>query len=255
MSSPRDSSPRTDDLFENSNMTFGEHLEELRVVLIRAFIGIVLGFLVGMFVADDVVRFIESPLRQGLESFYMNRDVEAIREKMAAVGQTLSLEDERKIKARRLTYDSMFLEREEIERLIQQYQGDATGSAESEGAAEISGAAELPSSDLLMLRIWRPLKTKISALSAQEAFLIWVKAGLVAGVIVVSPYIFFQIWNFVAAGLYPHERKYVYIYMPFSLALFLGGASLAFFFVFEPVLDFLFSFNLWMGIDPDPAHQ
>ena len=248
MSSSSDPSPRTDDLFENSNMTFGEHLEELRVVLIRATIGIVVGFLIGMFIADDVVRFIESPLRQGLESFYMTRDIDEIREKMAAVGQTLSLEDERKIKQRGLTYDSLFLEREEVTRLIEQYQG----KSEEPVHAEDDGAAELPSNDFLMIRIWRPLKTKISALSAREAFLIWVKAGLVSGVILVSPYIFYQIWIFVAAGLYPHERKYVYIYMPFSLLLFLSGAALAFFFVFEPVLDFLFSFNRWMGIDPDP---
>jgi sec-independent protein translocase protein TatC len=57
---------------------------------------------------------------------------------------------------------------------------------------------------------------------------------------------------FVAAGLYPHERSYVYIYLPFSLFLFLAGASTAFFFAFKYVLDFLFSFNQWMNIDPDP---
>ena len=37
-----------------------------------------------------------------------------------------------------------------------------------------------------------------------------------------------------------------------SLGLFLAGAALAFFFVFEPVLTFLFTFNNWLGIDPDP---
>ncbi|MCA9206398.1 MAG: twin-arginine translocase subunit TatC, partial [Planctomycetales bacterium] len=59
-------------------------------------------------------------------------------------------------------------------------------------------------------------------------------------------------WLFVAAGLYPHEKQYVYIYLPFSLILFLAGAATAFFFVFEPVLDFLFGFNRLMNIDPDP---
>ena len=55
-----------------------------------------------------------------------------------------------------------------------------------------------------------------------------------------------------AAGLYPHEKKYIHIYLPFSLALFIAGAALAFLFVFEPVLSFLFSFNRAMEIDPDP---
>jgi sec-independent protein translocase protein TatC len=41
-------------------------------------------------------------------------------------------------------------------------------------------------------------------------------------------------------------------FLPFSLLLFLAGASLAFFFVFKPVLAFFFSFNRSLGIDPDP---
>ena len=65
-----------------------------------------------------------------------------------------------------------------------------------------------------------------------------------------APWVFFQIWKFVAAGLYPHEQKYVYLYLPVSLALFALGVCLAFFFVFEPVLQFLFSFNASMGIKP-----
>ena len=72
------------------------------------------------------------------------------------------------------------------------------------------------------------------------------------GVLLASPWIFYQIWYFVAAGLYPHERRYVHMYLPFSLGLFLAGAALAFFVVFEPVLNFLFSFNRSLGIDPDP---
>ncbi len=82
--------------------------------------------------------------------------------------------------------------------------------------------------------------------------MIWIKAALVVGAIVSSPWVFLQIWNFVAAGLYPHEKNYVHIYLPFSLGLFLAGAALAFFFVFDPVLKWLFSFNKWMNIDPDP---
>ena len=82
--------------------------------------------------------------------------------------------------------------------------------------------------------------------------MILVKAVLVLGLIISSPWVFFQIWNFVASGLYPHERKHVYTYLPFSLGLFFAGAALAFVFVFQPVLDFLFSFNLMLNIDASP---
>ena len=62
-------------------------------------------------------------------------------------------------------------------------------------------------------------------LSAHEPFMIYMKASLLVGVLLASPWIFYQIWSFVAAGLYPHEKQYVHIFLPFSLGLFLLGAS------------------------------
>jgi sec-independent protein translocase protein TatC len=95
-------------------------------------------------------------------------------------------------------------------------------------------------------------RVQIKSFNVQEGFLIYVKASLLTGAILASPWIFYQLWIFVAAGLYPHEKRYVYVFLPISLTLFLAGVALAFFFVFPPVLDFLFSFNGWLGIDPDP---
>ncbi len=82
--------------------------------------------------------------------------------------------------------------------------------------------------------------------------MIYLKASLLVGALIASPWIFTQIWSFVAAGLYPHEKRYVHLFLPCSLGLFLAGASLAFFLVFEPVLRFLFSFNSMLGIAPEP---
>ena len=65
-----------------------------------------------------------------------------------------------------------------------------------------------------------------------------------------NPWIFLQIWTFVAAGLYKHEKKYVYVFLPMSLGLFLAGAALAFYVALDYVLDFLFWFNGKMGINP-----
>jgi sec-independent protein translocase protein TatC len=82
--------------------------------------------------------------------------------------------------------------------------------------------------------------------------MIWIKASFVVGALVSAPWVFYQIWIFVASGLYRHERKYVYTFLPFSLGLFFLGAATAYLFVFEPVLDFLFDFNKWLGMHPDP---
>ena len=57
------------DLFEESRMSFGQHLEELRKVLIRALIGIAAGCVIGFFFANDVVHFLETPLLNATKNF------------------------------------------------------------------------------------------------------------------------------------------------------------------------------------------
>jgi sec-independent protein translocase protein TatC len=66
-----------------------------------------------------------------------------------------------------------------------------------------------------------------------------------------SPWIFYQIWMFVAAGLYPHEKKYVNIFLPFSLFLFLAGVVLCEWFVMTKAVEALLWFNEWLGFSPD----
>ena len=58
-----------DDLFEKSSMSFGEHLEELRKALTKAFIWLGVGTAVGLYFGTSVVKFVESPLRASLSEF------------------------------------------------------------------------------------------------------------------------------------------------------------------------------------------
>jgi sec-independent protein translocase protein TatC len=84
-----------------------------------------------------------------------------------------------------------------------------------------------------------------------EAFMIYLKVSVVTGLVLTSPWVFYQLWMFVAAGLYPHERHYVYKYLPLSVFLFVGGALFAFFAVIPFVLTFLFQFNAWLELRPE----
>ncbi len=109
-----------------------------------------------------------------------------------------------------------------------------------------------PRIQLAELTIWEPGTARIQTLGVPEAFMAWMKAWLVLALLVASPWVFYQLWLFVAAGLYGHERSFVYMFLPFSLGLFLAGAALAFAFVFDPVLDFLFTFNRKLNISIEP---
>ena len=80
-------------------------------------------------------------------------------------------------------------------------------------------------------------------LNVQESFISYMRVAFISGLVLSSPWIFFQLWLFVAAGLYPHEQKYVYTFLPMSIGLFFTGAVFCFYGVFPTVLDFLFGFN------------
>ena len=105
--------------------------------------------------------------------------------------------------------------------------------------------------NLISMEVWESNAFEPMSLKPTDGFFIWLKAGLVTGACLSFPWVFYCIWAFVAEGLYPTERKYVHYFLPISIGLFIAGVLLAYFFVFEPVLNFLFSFNAQMGIAPE----
>jgi len=249
------------DLFEDTTMTFGEHLEELRSCLFKALSGLAIGFILGLTVGGYVVDFIQVPLKKALTKYYVDQLLEEPQlEKLREAGYDVPPEDSDELEAWKKTLREEKLIFEPVQ--VNPYELVRVLKASK---LELFQDVTLPPQDesdylggehLVRIKLYRQIEGDIritpKSLNPHEAFLIWIKASLVVGLIVASPWIFYQIWSFVAAGLYPHEKRYIHIYLPFSLGLFLAGASLAFFLVLEPVLNFLFSFNSSMGIDPDP---
>ncbi|MGE4192718.1 MAG: twin-arginine translocase subunit TatC [Pseudodesulfovibrio sp.] len=76
-----------------------------------------------------------------------------------------------------------------------------------------------------------------------EAFFAHIKISIVAGLFLVSPYVFAQIWGFIAPGLYAHERKWMVPMALFSGAFFTGGALFGYFQVFPYAFDFFAGFS------------
>ncbi len=84
---------------------------------------------------------------------------------------------------------------------------------------------------------------RLLVIGPAEGFVSYMRISLVAGLLLSSPWVFYHLWMFVAAGLYPHERRYVYITIPFSVALFVSGALFFMFIVAPLCLGFLVKFN------------
>jgi len=70
-------------------------------------------------------------------------------------------------------------------------------------------------------------------------FFVPVKVAMMAAFLVALPYILFQVWSFVAPGLYSHEKKYILPLVVSSMILFVAGMSFAYFLVFPIVFGFI----------------
>ena len=91
----------------------------------------------------------------------------------------------------------------------------------------------------------------LQTLAPAEGLTSYIKISLVAGLLASSPWVFYHIWMFVAAGLYPKERKYVYIAAPFSAALFVCGAVFFLIIVAPLALGFFLKINNWVDLGSD----
>jgi sec-independent protein translocase protein TatC len=75
--------------------------------------------------------------------------------------------------------------------------------------------------------------------TAVEPFSLYVKVALYAAVCLSVPFLLWQIWAFVAPGLYPHERSYALPFVLLSSIAFVAGAAFAYRIIFPPALEYL----------------
>lgn len=95
--------------------------------------------------------------------------------------------------------------------------------------------------DFLAQPIYRflPEDTKLAFLGITDPFMIYVKVAALAAVFLMSPYVLYQAWSFVAPGLYRQERR---LAAPFIIAgslLFLAGGAFAYYIAFPFAVEFL----------------
>ena len=86
------------------------------------------------------------------------------------------------------------------------------------------------------------LDPQLQVLNPQESFLTWMKVALFSGLVLAAPYVIWEIWRFVAAGLYAHEQRIVRQMVTPSVLLFLLGVLFFFFIVLPLALNFFISF-------------
>ena len=98
--------------------------------------------------------------------------------------------------------------------------------------------------DLLALPMMRTLPegTHMIATGVITPFLVPLKVGLMAAFMLALPYVLYQIWAFIAPGLYTHEKRFALPLVFGSTVLFLSGVAYCYFVVFNWVFRFIIQF-------------
>jgi len=265
--------PQSKDLFDDTTMSFGEHLEVLRIHLWKAIIGIVVCMILALVFGKHVIAFVRAPIDRALTEYHFpnakttddlkgfdfadwlkskfgagagDEDGKQEDGEQAANAKTKQTDEQTpKLPGNTL---AVRIKAVDLYRALEKVSPDSVNGPPPDEGEMITLLAT--ADEFEDLKALKEKQTEPVSLNVQEAFLTYLKVALVAGFVIASPWIFYQIWLFVAAGLYPHEKRYVYIYLPMSIVLFIGGALFCFYMVFPFVLDFLLEFNKRLSVQP-----
>jgi sec-independent protein translocase protein TatC len=253
--------PDPDDMFADSRMSFGDHIEDLRSHLFRAIYGFLIIFVASFFIAKPVLRFIAKPVEDVLAEYYQDLFNDKAREILESTRTSEMLPFRVKVLKEDFGHATE-KKREVFEKMLPSIR---------KGLHQIGLAdwttPQVDNPDLVDLTLYMPNPLEfgleieklrmtlrpptLSTLSVQEAFVTYIWVAIVTGLVLSSPWVFYQIWAFVAAGLYPHEKRLVHLYLPLSLGLFLAGVFICEFFVIPKAVEALLWFNKLLGMQPD----
>ncbi len=196
-------------------MSFGDHLEELRRRVLWSVLGVIVLFLGALFFQDTLLDVIKRPHR-------------------VAMRELASQDDDRAPYSGPYGWIAFAVDEHELDR----------SSAPREPRPDLTPEERARFDRIVEKRKRffadpRASADELVVTSYPEGFVTGLKAAFIFALIAGTPWTLFQLWLFVSAGLYPHERRWVLLFLPSSLALFLGGATFGYFVLIPYGLFFL----------------
>jgi sec-independent protein translocase protein TatC len=228
-------------------MSFLEHLDELRSRLMRSLGFVFLAATLCWFVSDRIYAFLALPVERAL--------AEAQRRQVPINGLTgnekiLPLTSVKENDVGRY----IFPEETKVGTSILPAGVSVTARAAKDaqgvlglftdeplyaGATIIPKGVRLPVDFTALPAAIAGINDKLIVTSAIEPFSLYVKVSLYAAVCLSVPFLLWQIWAFVSPGLYPHERAYVTPFIALSSISFVLGAAFAYKIIFPPAAKYL----------------
>ena len=232
---------------EAGQMSFLEHLDELRKRLVRSVLFIVVAFAGCFFLSPYIYDFLAVPIKRALN--------EAAARDMAATGldqasirslSELNAGDRGKYVFDRLTSFGPVVVQPgaSVDVIAVASEDGKLGLFTEERLVTQSGVVakgvRLPVDLAAKPSDKGPdLGEKLIVTTAQEAFTLYVTVSLYSAIAVSIPFLLLQVWGFISPALYKHEKAYVTPFILLSSVAFVAGAAFAYYILFPPAVGYL----------------
>jgi len=183
--------PEEESELEQTRMSLGDHLEELRSRLVKGLLAVAVAFAVGWFFQEQIQSVVLAPLNRALEGLRAAHLAEA--------------------------------------------QDYVTENPDDWGRY-------FDSADPTTRELLRDIDTRPMATGVAEGVFFTIRIVFYFALFLGAPMLLWQMWQFVAAGLYKKERKVVVGYFPYSVGLFLTGVAFGYFVLVPFAMQYLIGF-------------
>ena len=228
-------------------MTFLDHLDELRSRLIRSIVFVFVATSVCWFISDRIYSFLAVPVEHALADAQRRQvPIAGLTGKEAILGLSSLKEndlgryvfpEETKLGTSVIPTGTSVAAR--VAKDGQGQLGLFTDEPLYAGNTVIPKGVKLPVNFAAPPQAFSGINDKLIVTTALEPFSLYIKVSLYAALCLSVPFLLYQIWAFVSPGLYPHERGYVTPFIALSSVSFVLGAMFAYYVIFPPAAKYL----------------
>ncbi|MFL6373129.1 MAG: twin-arginine translocase subunit TatC [Pyrinomonadaceae bacterium] len=230
-----------------AQMSFLEHLEELRKRIIRSVLILVLGFFVCWGFSDKIYHFLSIPIVAALTEASTHQ---IPLDSTNGTGNIEPLSGLTEGREGRFIFDrptglgsAMVASGATVYAKVLRDSDGKLGLFTTESLitndAIIPAGIRLPVNFAQVAEATPNADARMVVTTAQEQFTLFVTVSLYSALALAMPFLLWQIWGFISPALYRHERKYVTPFIALSTTAFVGGAAFGYYVLFPPAARYL----------------
>ncbi|MCA1591190.1 MAG: twin-arginine translocase subunit TatC [Acidobacteria bacterium] len=231
----------------DGQMSFLDHLDELRRRIIRSVAFVVAALVLCWFVSDHIYNFLSVPIRRALaDAAQRPVALQGLtgQETIAPLNSVKEGDTGRYVfaEATKLGTSVIPVGASVAARVVKDAGGNLGVFTDEQiyaGTTVIPKGVRLPVDFNARPEALPGIEDRLVVRTAMEPFSLYLSVSLYAAICLSVPFLLWQIWGFISPGLYPHERGYAVPFIILSTVSFVLGAAFAYYVLFPPAAAYL----------------